>query len=182
MHGNILSGRPVSTIRELSYRLQVLSLGSSIDLPLFFEHFADVKHATHPSWPALKVLDLYGSIEHRSDAKQVQRKDQFLKCVGRAIKFMPEILEACVEIARPPGSGRHHDWMRIQFAQEPLLDDTEKFDLSVYNHTPSSSAVDIWKEATLHTKRMQLGVEFMPTPRLGENGTATYGGLQAWKE
>lgn len=173
IHRDILGGRPVQSIHQLSYRLENLILKGSIDLSLFFEHFEEVakdrKVTSHPSWPALRGLVLEGSIARRSGAEKGQTKDQFLRCVGLATRNMPKIHHVLIESELQPGSDSVSDTMLFCLGDTPFRleqKSPEKLYLSVFNHTPSPAAVNVWKEALFHTKRKQLAVEFIPDGNL----------------
>lgn len=185
IHRDLLRGPSLSLIRDLSCRLQVLTLKGSIDLLAFFKHFVDVAEnqnlTSSPSWPALRVLVLHGLITRRNVAKPVQAKDKFLKSVGLAVRRMPKAEHVLIESKLQPGSGSGSGQMMFSFDDTSLLDEERrktKFSLLVLNHTPSTSAENVWKETTLHTKREQLGIESPPNGEVFEIGES----WKAWKE
>lgn len=184
IHREVLSGRPLLSIRDLSCRLQILVLKGSIDLLRFFEHFVDVAEdqtlTSSPSWPALRILMLHGSITRRNGAKIVQGKDQFLKCVGLAVRRMPKAEHVHIESKLQSGSGSGFGKMMISFDETAFLDEDErkaKFSLLVLNHTPSISAGNVWRETTLHTKREQLAIVHLADGGIFEIGES----WKAWK-
>lgn len=186
MHREVLGGLALPSIRDLSRRLQLLTLKGSIDLLAFFEHFVDVAEdqnlTSSPSWPALRVLVLHGLITRRNVAKPGQAKDKFLKCVGLAVRRMPRAEHVLIESKLQPGSGSGSDQMLFSFDETSLLLDEErrktKFSLVVLNHTPSTSAGNVWKETTLHTKREQLGIIFLSNAAVFEIAES----WKTWKE
>lgn len=60
--------------------------------------------------------------------------------------------------------------------------DSEGFRLAVGGHTPSSSAVSVWKDAIQRTKGLNPVVEFDPETYLDESGEPQPGDWQVWKE
>lgn len=185
---DIHDGRRIASIRDLSYRLEVLKLTNSIDLSLFFEHFVDVGESaqltTRPSWPALEILMLQGSIAQGIAAKRGQPEDNFLKYMGRATRYMPKLSGALVELDPPPGSGSEDDQMVIVFHHQPFVvaqNEAEKFLLTIKNHTPSSPVVNVWKEAHLDTKGLRLAVRFSPAMSLDENDEPKERSWHTWE-
>lgn len=185
IHRDLLRGPSLPSIHDLSCRLQVLTLKGSIDLLAFFKHFVDVAGdqnlTSSPSWPALRVLVLHGLITRRNVAKPGQAKDKLLKCVGHAVRRMPKADHVLVESKLQPGSGSGSGQMMFSFDETSLLDEERrktKFSLLVLNHTPSTSAENVWKEATLHTKREQLGIDFLADGAVFEIGES----WKVWKE
>lgn len=187
IHRDVLRGRPLSSIRDLSCRLQVLTLKGSIDLLAFFEHFVDVAEhqnlTSSPSWPALRALVLHGLITRRNVAKPGQAKDKFLKCVGLAVRRMPKAEHVLIESKLQPGdSGPGSGQMLFSFDETSSLKDEEmkrtKFSLVVLNHTPSTSAANVWKESTLHSKRERLGILYHANAVVFEIGES----WKVWKE
>lgn len=187
MHREILGGLALPSIRDLSFRLQLLTLKGSIDLLAFFKHFVDVAEdqnlTSFPSWPALRVLVLHGLITRRNVAKPGQAKDKFLKCVGLAVRRMPRAEHVLIESKLQPGdSGPGSGQMLFSFDETSSLKDEErrktKFSLVVLNHTPSTSAKNVWKEATLHTKRERLGIIYLSNAVVFEVAES----WKVWKE
>lgn len=166
----------------------MLTLVNSINLSLFFEHFAVVTEVPHlmtrPSWPALLFLGLRGAITRRSSAERGHSEDQFLKCVGRATRRMPKLQAAVVTIENPRGSGVAEAPVMIIFGQRSFFgeqNDTDDFLLKIDGHTPSSSAVNVWKDARLYTNRTQLAVIFRPAFSRDENGEPRERSWHTWE-
>lgn len=68
--------------------------------------------------------------------------------------------------------------MMIGYRQKSF--DAEELWLRIDEHTPTSSAVNVWKEAHLHTKREQLAVMFRPAFSLDENGELRERSWHTW--
>lgn len=73
--------------------------------------------------------------------------------------------------------------MVILFHQSFVVaqNEAENFLLTVHNHTPSSSAVNIWKEAHLDTKGLRLAVRFSHAFSLDENGEPRERSWYTWE-
>lgn len=97
---------------------------------------------------------------------------------------MPKLRNAIIEIKSQPSSELDLGRMGIIFLGQSVQDkhtDYEEFRLSVSFHTPSASAVDIWKDSLLRTKRLKLAIDFKPAPSLDENGKLRDHGWQGWE-
>lgn len=163
-------------------------LDSPMDLSLFFKYFhnevVDVEIMCS-SWPDLQYLKLQGSIVKGKDPMSQLKKDWFLKVVGRAARRMPKLQRALIEIeteSEPSSQLDDVDRMVITFEQNPDLGKCERPRLSVGRHTPSLSAVNIWKDTLQRTKGLKLTIEYEPAPYLDANGVQRLGEWQVWKE
>lgn len=186
----MLPGQIVSCIRHLSYRLKVLVLDDHIDLSLFFKDFhdedGDGRLATHSSWPDLEALRLRGPEMTRKNLMPEPQNDWFLQVLGRAARYMPKLQNLVVDvISQQPYKNPGNTQMFIVFSPESYLGlckGSADFCLSVLGHTPSPSAVSVWKEAVWHTKLVQPAIEFSPADYLDEHGALVSPERQVWEE
>lgn len=128
---------------------------------------------------------LHGSIDMEGNVTTKTSKDRFLKVVGRAARHMPRLQNLSVKIDSQPFVFSKAGQMLIRFGTKSFLEgyqDLVRFRLSVKLHTPSSSAVTVWEQALLHTKRLQLAVEFQPAPTFDEDGEKMEEKWQEWEE
>lgn len=147
-------------------------MDSTIDLSLFFENFhreSDNQNTeVTPAWPALQNLELEGCLVNRGSSKQEHPNDLILKLIGRPTKSMPKLTYLRVYIDSRPWSQVRSNELRFVFGSGSYLNkhhDSEQFCLSVQNHIPSSSAINVWRRSLLHTKIALLAVEFNLDPK-----------------
>lgn len=75
--------------------------------------------------------------------------------------------------------------MMIKFWERSCLDewrDSKELRLSVAFHSPSSSAINVWKETSFHAKHMQLAAQFRPAPTINEDGVRRHKKWQNWED
>ncbi|KAG8160938.1 hypothetical protein KVR01_009202 [Diaporthe batatas] len=193
----ILTGPSIASMRHTSYHLKQLILGGPLDLPLFFETFYDAQHGSlvpkaQHSWPHLEVLIFRGPIIKERRPLSFPLKDEFLKLVGRAAREMPRLNCAVIMIESQPEFGFEGVGMSIRFLTPDVSIKLSKISLrrrnikrpalTVAMHTPSRSAVRVWREAIEHTKKMSMVVEFKPLPRFDEDGNLVFLPFQDWKD
>lgn len=159
----------VESLRQLSYRLQELSLTpTDTCLRQFFSPFDrddfDATSESIQSWPALRHLTLNGTFVY-ADGIAKTEQDQFneghLTCVGRATRFMPKLEYIWIH-NQNHGEGEPYGELRFTFHTRPYgpkRDKSQGFCLSVENHMPSSTVVEIWRESLKHAQRETLAVE-----------------------
>lgn len=188
-----LTGPPTAAFRHTSYQLKTLVLGGRLDLSMFFATFHGAQHgnlvpqAQH-SWPHLEKLVLQGIIARGTNPLRWPTKDRFLKLVGCAVRRMPRLNNALVVVDSLREFGFENAAMSIRFfgteaLKEALMrcDNTRPL-LRVAKHTPSRSAVGLWKDRIARTKRANLNIEFRPVPSLDDDGNQVNHPWQDWKD
>lgn len=98
---------------------------------------------------------------------------------------MPKLQGVWVEVRSHPDSDSDIRQMIIKSKTRSCLDKwkgSEELLLLVAFHTPSSSAISVWEDTSLHTKHMQLVAKFLPAPTIDENGVRRHKKWQDWEE
>lgn len=164
----------IESLRWLSYRLEELKLDSRhTQLRQFFDPFDldDFNPVSDSiqSWPALRHLEIIGRFLYADNISRTQQdslNEGHLICVGRATRFMPKLEYMWIHNQNLTGGylgpPRPYGQLRFTFHAGPYgpkVDKSQGLCLSVENHMPSSTVVEIWKDSLMHAQRESLAVE-----------------------